>query len=73
LERVQITTPGAILKAKKAIKKAFLNQINGVGFSMVEVLSACPESWKKSPKDAVTWIEDVVSKFYPVGKIKDIT
>ncbi|MBN2443041.1 MAG: 2-oxoglutarate oxidoreductase [Spirochaetales bacterium] len=73
LERAKITTPASILKAKKAIKKAFLNQINGVGFSMVEILTACPESWKKSPKEAVAWVEDVVSKFYPVGKIKDIT
>jgi 2-oxoglutarate/2-oxoacid ferredoxin oxidoreductase subunit beta len=73
LERVKITTPAAILKAKKAIKKAFMNQLNGVGFSMVEVLSPCPESWKKSPKDAVQWIEDTVSSVYPVGKIKDIS
>jgi 2-oxoglutarate ferredoxin oxidoreductase subunit beta len=70
---VKITTPAAILKAKKAIKKAFMNQLNGVGFSMVEVLSPCPESWKKSPKDAVQWIEDTVSSVYPVGKIKDIS
>lgn len=73
LERVKITTPASILKAKKAIKKAFLNQINGVGFSMVEVLSACPESWKKTPRDAIKWIEEVVSDYYPVGKIKDET
>jgi 2-oxoglutarate/2-oxoacid ferredoxin oxidoreductase subunit beta len=73
LERVKITTPASILKAKKAIKKAFLNQIKGVGFSMVEVLSACPESWKKTPREALNWIEDVVSSYYPVGKIKDET
>jgi len=72
LERVKITTPAAILKAKKAIKKAFLNQINGVGFSMVEVLSACPESWKKTPREAIQRIEDTISTVYPVGKLKDV-
>lgn len=72
LERVKITTPAAILKAKKALKKAFLNQINGIGFSLVEILTACPESWKKSPKDALTWIEETVSKVFPIGIIKDI-
>ena len=60
-------------KAKKAIKKAFLTQIKGVGFSMIEVLSACPESWKKTPQDSLKWIDEVVSSVYPVGKIKDVT
>jgi len=71
LERVKVTNAASIIKTKKAIKKAFLNQINGIGFSLVEILCSCPANWHKDEKQAIKWIDDVVAAYYPVGKIKD--
>ncbi len=70
LERVSFHSPQEILKAKAAIRQSFLNQINGVGFSLVEVLSPCPTYWGLKPKDALSWIKDVMVKEFPLGRIK---
>ncbi|BAI80116.1 2-oxoacid oxidoreductase, beta subunit [Deferribacter desulfuricans SSM1] len=70
--RVSVTNPKNIMKAKKAIKKAFENQVNDKGFSFVEVLSTCPTNWGMSPVDAIKWIDDVMSVYYPLGVFKDI-
>jgi 2-oxoglutarate ferredoxin oxidoreductase subunit beta len=59
-----------VIKTKKAIKEAFENQINQIGFSMVEVLSPCPTYWNLSPKEALDWIRDVMVKEFPLGRIK---
>lgn len=59
-----------IRKAKKAIRTAFLTQLNGLGFSMVELLSACPTNWGISPPDALQWIEDNMVPYYPLGDYK---
>ncbi len=61
-----------IRKAKKAIKMAFLAQINGLGFSLVELLSACPTNWGVPAPDALQWIEDNLVPFYPPGDYKVI-
>lgn len=61
-----------IRKAKKAIRTAFLAQINGLGFSMVELLSACPTNWGFSPPDSLQWIEDNMVPFYPLGDYRVI-
>ena len=71
LERVKVTDPASIIKAKKAIKKAFINQITNVGFSMVEVLSSCPANWKLEPDEANKLIDETISEHFPLGKIKD--
>ena len=73
LERVKVTNAASILKTKKAIKKAFSIQLEGKGFSMVEVLSACPPNWKKEPIAAHKWIDETVSSYYNLGVIKDET
>jgi len=70
IERVAVDTPQNILKAKGAIKKAFLNQIENKGFSLVEILSACPTYWHMSPVEAVKWIGTEMIKQYPLGVIK---
>lgn len=69
-ERVSIHTPQNILKAKKAIKKAFQNQIDGAGFSIVEVLSPCPTYLGLSPKDAIKWMGEDMIKEYPLGTFR---
>jgi len=71
VERVSVSSPKDILHAKKAIKRAFKNQIDSVGFSMVEVLSMCPTYWGKSPVEAVKRIEQEMKKEYPLGVLKE--
>ena len=71
LERVAVNNVANVRAAKKAIKKAFQNQIDGKGFSMVEVLSACPTNWGKTPADALKWIDEAMIPYYPLGVYKD--
>ncbi len=70
IERTAIDSPAGIIKTKRAIKQAFENQINGIGFSLVEILSPCPTYWGLSPREAMHWIKDVMSKEFPLGRIK---
>jgi 2-oxoglutarate ferredoxin oxidoreductase subunit beta len=70
IERVSVHSPQEVLKAKRAIKQAFTNQIEKVGFSLVEILSPCPTYWELSPKQAMDWIRDVMAKEFPLGRIK---
>ncbi len=71
LERVAVNNVKNIKNAKKAIKKAFQNQIEGKGFSLIEVLSTCPTNWGLSPKDSLKWLEDNMQTNYPLGIFKD--
>jgi len=71
LERVAVSTPKDIIKAKKAIKKGFTNQIEGKGFSLIEVLSMCPTDWKVTPGAAVDFVNNEMKKVFPLGVIKD--
>ncbi len=70
IERVSLHSPQEIIKTKRAIKKAFMNQIEGVGFSLVEILSPCPTYWGLSPRQALDWIKEVMLKEFPLGVIK---
>ncbi|MFA5144891.1 MAG: thiamine pyrophosphate-dependent enzyme [Candidatus Omnitrophota bacterium] len=70
IERTSLHSPGDIINTKRAIKQAFQNQIDGVGFSLVEVLSPCPTYWGLSPLDALKWVKDAMSKEFPIGRIK---
>lgn len=70
-ERVTLTSPGNIMKTKKAIKKAFELQLNGKGLSFVEILSPCPTNWGMSPMKALEWIDNEMIKQYPLGIFKD--
>jgi 2-oxoglutarate ferredoxin oxidoreductase subunit beta len=71
LERVAVNKPAAIIRAKKAIAKAFRHQMQKTGFSLVEILSPCPTNWKMSPLDACKWVDDVMTKVFPLGLIKE--
>ena len=70
IERVSLAKP-YIAKAKKAIKKAFQNQIDRKGFSFVEILSTCPTNWGLSPLDAFDWQMKNMIPYYPLGVFKD--
>ncbi len=71
LERVAVNNVSNVRKAKKAIKKAFENQINNKGFSLIEVVSTCPTNWGLKPTDALKWLEDNMLPYYPLGVYKD--
>jgi 2-oxoglutarate ferredoxin oxidoreductase subunit beta len=71
-ERVSADSVKNVLSAKKAIKKAFELQINGGGFSIVEVISSCPTYWGLSPTDSLERIRTNMLPYYPLGVYKDL-
>ena len=71
IERVAVNNTANIAKAKKAIAKAFRLQMEGKGFTMIEVLSTCPTNWGLSPVEAMNWLEQNMIPYYPLGVYKD--
>ena len=71
LERVAVNSVKNIRAAKKAIKKAFQNQLDGKGFSLVEVLSTCPTNWGMTPVKALSWVDEKMIPYYTLGVYKD--
>ena len=71
LERVAVDDVKHVRAAKAAIKKAFQNQIEGKGFSLVEVLSTCPTNWGMTPEKALSWLRENMIPYYPLGVCKD--
>ena len=72
IERVAVNSNANIIKAKKAIKKAFEAQIAGKGFSMVEVLSNCPTNWGMNAVESMEWLEQNMIPYYPLGVKKEV-
>jgi len=72
IERTALSSPSNVLKTKKAIAKAFRIQLEGAGFSLVEVLSPCPTNWRLSPVDSWKWINEVMTTSFPLGVLKDV-
>ena len=73
IERVTVDTVPNIKKAKAAIKKAFQLQMEGKGYTLVEVVSTCPTNWGMSPEESFQWMRDNMLPHYPLGVYKDIT
>lgn len=71
-QRVTLDTPKHIREAKRAIKKGFQNQIDGVGYSIIEVVSTCPTNWGLSPQDAFEWMRENMLPYYPLGVYRDV-
>ena len=71
VERVAVNSVKNVRNAKKAIEKAFRNQVEGKGFSLIEVLSTCPTNWGKTPQGALEWLEQNMIPYYPLGVYKD--
>ena len=71
IERVAVYDVKHVMQAKKAIKNAFLAQIQKKGFAMVEVLSSCPTNWGMTPIEALNWIKDYMEPYYPLGVYKN--
>ncbi|UCE99500.1 MAG: 2-oxoglutarate oxidoreductase [Planctomycetota bacterium] len=74
IERCSLSSPAQIRKTKKAIKHAFELQLNGTqGLSLVEVLSPCPTYWRMTPAKSMEWIDNEMTKVFPLGRLKDVT
>lgn len=71
IERVAVNNVKNIKNAKKAILKAFKNQTENKGFSLIEVVSTCPTNWGLTPEKALKWLEDNMLPYYPLGVYKD--
>lgn len=71
VERTSTHNVPNIIKTKKAIKKAFENQMNGKGFSLVEILSTCCTNWGMSPVESMKWLEEKMIPVYPLGVTKE--
>lgn len=71
IARVAVNNVKNVKNAKKIIQKAFENQINKKGFSLVEVLSSCPTNWGMTPDNALKWVDEKMIPYYPLGIYKD--
>ena len=68
IARVSVSNPRRVREAKRALRRAFEAQIEGLGFSLVEVLSTCPTRWGMPPEKALAWVEDTMAAYYPIGE-----
>lgn len=73
VERVALNSSKNVIRAKKAVKKAFQSQVKDAGFSLVEFLSPCPTHWRLDPVSSCRWIDEVMMKCFPLGVIKNVS
>ena len=71
LERTSCNTPANVAKTKAAIRKAFQNQLDGKGFSLVEIVTSCPTNWGLEPLEALDFLEEKMLREFPLGVIRD--
>ncbi len=70
IARASLDSPQHIIQAKKFLKKAFTAQVKNLGFSLVELVSACPTNWKMTPVEAMERIRKEVLPVFPIGEFK---
>ena len=70
-QRVSVDTVQNVRRAKRAIKRAFENQLNNKGYSIIEILSNCPTNWGLEPNESLQWVRDNMIPYYPLGVYKD--
>ena len=68
--RFSLDSAKNIIQAKKGIEKAFTYQIEGKGFSFIELISNCPTNWKVSPLDSLTWMKENSLPYFKLGEYK---
>ncbi|MEA4837906.1 MAG: thiamine pyrophosphate-dependent enzyme [Rhodospirillaceae bacterium] len=71
ITRTAVNTPARVVQTKRAIKTAFQLQLDGKGFSMVEVLSTCPTNWGLDPVKSGEWVDEHMIPQYPLGVFKE--
>lgn len=73
IERCSLATPKGVLLTRKAVRKGLQKQIDGCGFSFIEILSPCPTNWGMDPVQSRTWMVDHLEKRFPVGTLREKT
>lgn len=73
IERVSVHNPQHVIRAKKAIKKAFTYQLQNRCFTLIEVLSTCPTNWGKTPTESTAWLEQNMIDYFPLKVFKEPT
>ena len=68
---MDVNSVANVKKAEKAILKAFQNQVDKKGFSLIEVVSSCPTNWGLTPTEALKWVDEKMIPYYPLGVYKD--
>ena len=68
--RQSVETVAAVRKAKKALRKAFENSMNGKGSNLVEFVATCSSGWKMTPANANKWMEENMCEYYKLGDLK---
>jgi 2-oxoglutarate ferredoxin oxidoreductase subunit beta len=71
--RGALTTPADYQRTKGYIRTAFQRQMDNVGTSYVEVLTACPTNWHLTPVKSLAWIRDHVIPEFPLGEFRNVT
>ena len=71
LARTSCNNPANVMKTKKYIRKAFQNQLDGKGFSMVEVVTSCPTNWGMDALGALNYLEEKMLSEFPLGVVRD--
>jgi len=67
IARVSVHDVKHTMRAKQAIREAFLIQMRGEGFGLVEILAACPTNWKMDPVRCMEKIASEFIDYYPLG------
>jgi 2-oxoisovalerate ferredoxin oxidoreductase beta subunit len=70
LERVAVGDAKHNHRTRKAIRTAIDNQLHERGFSLVEILSPCPTSWKLTPVEASRWTIEEMTRTFPLGAFR---
>jgi len=71
LERVALGDAKHDMATRRAVRKAIQNQVEGKGFSLVEVLSPCPTGWKQIPTESAKFVLDTMTRTFPLGVVRD--
>lgn len=73
VERVALFNPKQRTRARKAIEKGIRLQMEGRGYSFIEILAECPTHLKMTPEETEAWVKDKMEAVYPLGVKKDLT
>ncbi len=71
IERCAVSSVKTILKTKRAIMKGLRNQVEGKGYSFIEILSMCPTGWGMEPREATAWVDGEMVPVFPLGNFRD--
>jgi 2-oxoglutarate/2-oxoacid ferredoxin oxidoreductase subunit beta len=69
--RVAVNSPKNVIDAGKQMKRAFQYQVEGKGFSFIEVLSSCPTNWAMDPIAANERVGAELVAYFPLAVFKD--